>query len=60
MNRKDWRWCKRCRRWVFWWSFGVGGLCPECWVDIATYDKRKAEAREAAAYLERDYAAIMV
>ena len=55
-NQKDWRWCKRCRKWVMAFSFGVGGWCGPCLIEWSESARHIAEAKEAASYLERDYA----
>lgn len=56
-NRKDWRWCRRCRQWVLAFPL-VDQWCDACWREWAEHDKRKAETREAENYLLRDYSSV--
>jgi hypothetical protein len=58
-NRKDWRWCRWGRHWVFDFPLPVGAFCGTCYLDLCNRDKDRHEAKEAAIYLEKDYAAVM-
>ena len=55
-NRKDFRWCVRCRKWIMAFPLGIGQTCGDCWVKLSERDKHRAEAKATIEYLERDYA----